>query len=136
MSEFFDRLGSHLFGSGIAILMLCGSAFDSESLEIASSDGTFVPMPEFSGRGFSGFLGRQEPGARPDADSEFSASTLTPEERAELRKLRAPVPYYLRNAETGAVAESVIGSDARQRFYPVDSGYPERAIGQITFSLD
>ena len=134
MTAFFDRFWSQVLVSGFAILFACGSALADEAMEIVSSDGSFVPVSEMAGSGFSGSPGRQEPGARADADSEYPASTLTPEERAELRKLRSPVPYYLRNAKAGAVAESVIGQDARQRIYPLESGFPERAIGEITFT--
>ena len=126
-----------LLSCGLTLMLAAGSALAGDPLEIVSSDGSYVPVPENgASSGFSGSTGEEGTGARRDAEAEFPASTLSPAERAELRKLRSPVPYYLRNAESKAVAESVIGSDARQRIYPNESGYPERAIGQITFNQD
>ncbi|MEZ5596748.1 MAG: trypsin-like peptidase domain-containing protein [Pseudomonadales bacterium] len=57
---------------------------------------------------------------------------MNADEMAELRRMRTPVPFYAQ--QQGAAPENTIGGeDVRQRIYPKDSGYPERAIGQITF---
>lgn len=119
---------------GLALVLSAGSAFAGEPLEFATSDGSYIAVAENASRGWSGSTGSQVAGARLDAESEYPASTLTPAELRELGKLRSPVPYYRRNAESEASAESVIGQDARQRIYPAESGFPERAIGQITFT--
>jgi glutamyl endopeptidase len=47
------------------------------------------------------------------------------------KKYKPVVPDYGKNRP---LQESVIGDDSRYRIYPSESGYPERAIGQITFT--
>ncbi len=109
-----------------------GNAVAADELQILSSDGTYVPVPESASSGFNGSFGRKNL-SRAEAGlwSEIPSGRMTPAEVDELRLMKAPVPYYLRNQE--AAPENTIGQDVRQRIYPNASGYPERAIGQITF---
>lgn len=67
-----------------------------------------------------------------DSQAEYPAFVLTPSEMAAFAKKYKPVvPRYAKNRP---IAETVIGTDARYRLYPQESGYPERAIGLLTFN--
>jgi len=68
-----------------------------------------------------------------DALAEFPAQKFTAAEMAEFKATFKPkLPPYA--TDDAIVPESVIGSDRRFRLYPKESGYPYRAIGQITFT--
>ncbi len=122
---------------GVAVLTALSLNEPAQAVEISTSDGSYVAVPEASSaRGFNGSYGKVGPGVQPDANSEFPAGRITPAELAELKNLTSPVPYYIKKASKAerAAAESVIGNhDNRKRYYPALTGHPERAIGQITF---
>ena len=117
----------------LGCLSFGSSSATAETLEIYTTDGSYIPVQEGSVRGFNGSRGRQVSAAEAALFVEIPPGPLTPAERAELKAMRAPVPYYRRN-EPEATPENTIGQDVRQRKYPNASGYPERAIGQITFT--
>jgi glutamyl endopeptidase len=99
-----------------------------------SNDGTIESITEPRG-GKGGGVNSQPPslakGEAFDAQAEYPAFVMTPSEMQDFAKNYKPaVPGYAKNR---AVAESVIGMDARYRIYPLASE-PERAIGQITFT--
>lgn len=84
----------------------------------------------------AGFKGQaRTAGQRLDAEAEFPASVMSAAELAEFKRTFKPlVPSYARAAVGDVGPESVLDSDRRFRIYPQESGYPYRAIGQLTFS--
>lgn len=97
-----------------------------------SNHGAMQPMVEGAARGGKPFKGTEAPGARLDANSEFPAFMMTDAEMdAFARTYKPAVPYY---AKGRAVPETVLGSDRRFQYVPNKSGYPYRAVGQLTFN--
>lgn len=97
-----------------------------------SNHGDLQPMAESAARGGKPFKGSEAPGARLDANAEFPAFTMSPAElEAFSRTYKPAMPYY---AKGRAVPETVLGSDRRFQYIPKKSGFPYRAVGQLTFN--
>lgn len=111
---------------------LAGAAMANPNLP-TSSDG--MAMPERLVNVPSQVLGNKGQvlkGQALDALAEFPAEQFSAAEMALFRATYKPkLPPYATDAVS---PESVIGSDRRFRVYPQESGYPYRAIGQITFN--
>lgn len=120
-----------IFGS------LLTTAAHAESVYTVTSDaGVVAPLvtAESSGKGAAESGGiasfRGVDVGRRDAEAEFSARTYSTQEIAEFAaKYKTMIPAYARDQ---VQTESVIGADRRFRKYTTT--YPERAIGQLTFS--
>ncbi|WP_157267291.1 trypsin-like serine peptidase [Azohydromonas aeria] len=115
-----------------------GSAWaQSAPLRTVSSDGSVlappaaIEAPAAAGRAFEG---ERLAGAALDARAEFPARSLGAAELAafgqRFRPKRAP---WAPRAEDAARPESLIGRDRRFRVLARESGFPYRAIGQLSF---
>lgn len=102
-----------------------------------SSDGSVLAVPAAGVPGSAGaaFTGERRAGTAGDERAEFPARQLSAAELAafgqRFRPKRAP---YAPRAEGAARPESLIGRDRRFRLYPRESGFPYRAIGQLSFT--
>lgn len=109
-----------------------GTAIADANHDSVSSHGAVESAPSVANHGVSGFAGRREAGMPLDALAEYPASQASAGEMVALENTyRALVPGYARSE---AAAETVIGMDSRYRIVPKASGFPERAIGLLTFN--
>ncbi|MCA0176824.1 MAG: trypsin-like serine protease [Proteobacteria bacterium] len=121
-----------LTAGALGALALVGGASAAELVLSVSDTGVSQVVAPSSTRGFSGFQGQTDPGARADSQAEIPAFTMSDAEYARfLSDYKPAVPYYARDR---AVPETVLGADRRLRYSPKESGYPYRAVGQVTFT--
>lgn len=100
-----------------------------------SSDGSQAVMLASPALPAAGFKGRAAAASRAlDADSEFAASRLSPDEMAAFAASFRPKMPPGAKGGLAVAPESVLSSDRRFRVYPSESGYPYRAVGLITFT--
>ena len=118
--------------------LLCGAssaalAAPGDHISV-SSDGSQAMMLATPAFPTAGFKGQAAPGRALDADSEFPASRMSADEMAAFAATYKPkMPPGMKGAPA-VMPESVLSSDRRFRVYPSESGYPYRAVGQLTFT--
>jgi glutamyl endopeptidase len=117
--------------AALSLAMMCQTVLAaSPEQQTVSSDGTVPLAMAESGTSSAPFAGTVAKGKASDAQSEFAASTLSAAEMAAFRATyKAKIPPYASEAQP-----QVPGPDRRWRQYPVDSGFPYRAIGLLTFN--
>jgi glutamyl endopeptidase len=130
------QLHTVIKAAGALSLLLAGSAFAAAdgNNTIVSSDGSISAMSLVPAAPAPGFKGHWKQGLPTDLEAEFPAGRLSASEMADFvanYKPKMP-PYAAQGLENQP--ESVLNSDRRFRIYPQESGYPYRAVGQLTFT--
>jgi glutamyl endopeptidase len=122
---------------GAVSLLLASNAWAAAEGNHAavSSDGSISPMSLMSAPPQEGFKGKWKQGLPMDLEAEFPAARLSAAEMADFAATYKPkLPPYAVQGQDNNQPESVLNSDRRFRIYPAESGYPYRAVGQLTFT--
>lgn len=130
------QLHTVIKAAGALSLLLAGSAFaaaDGNNTTV-SSDGSIGAMSLIPAAPAPGFKGQWKQGLPTDLEAEFPAGRLSAAEMADfVASYKPKMPPYAVQGQ-GNQPESVLNDDRRFRIYPQESGYPYRAVGQLTFT--
>lgn len=98
-----------------------------------NSDGTLTLASMLSAPPQTGFKGNWKPGLPMDMEAESPAFRMSADEMAIFAATYKP-KMAPSSASSDVTGESVLNDDRRFRIYPQESGYPYRAVGQMTFT--